>query len=65
MQDQKLLFDGFIRIEILNHISNAETKVIVPTAIINLCNIFFRIDLKQLEAPNVTDEMQDIERYDW
>ena len=44
---QRLLFDGFIRIEILIHLTNDDHKI-VPQEVINLCNKFYELDIKTL-----------------
>ena len=47
MHAQKLLFDGFLRIEILNTLSN-ETRKIASNDVINLCHAFFKLEIKSL-----------------
>ena len=43
----KILFDGFLRIEILNNLSN-EARKIASNDVLNLCHTFFKLEIKSL-----------------
>ena len=45
MHAQKILFDGYIRIEILNNVS-INVKSIMTTDVISVCKKFYTIDIK-------------------
>ena len=48
MNQQKSLFDGFMRMEILNNLSNNELTKIISMDIINLCTKFFVLEMESL-----------------
>ena len=47
MDAQRLLFDGYLRIEIMINLSDAFTKIL-SNDVINLCYTFFKLEIKSL-----------------
>ena len=54
MDEQKLIFDGFMRMEILNHF-NQENNQFIPHDIINLCMKFFNLNIKSMFKYKIND----------
>ena len=48
MHDQQSLFNGYLRIEILNNLSTSFNKIIA-TDVINLCSKFYTLNIKSLK----------------
>ena len=44
MKQQDLIFDGFMRLQVFNHLSQQFVQLI-PSDVINLCMEFFKIDI--------------------
>ena len=50
MEQQGLIFDGYMRLEILTHFTQVPHQLI-PIDVINLCSKFYNIDIKLLFNP--------------
>ena len=63
MHSQKLLFDGYMRMQILNTLSDDFTKI-VCTDVINLCYTFFAIKIKSLMEEHFDVLCEDDDNYE-
>ena len=55
MAEQQLLFDGFLRMEILNNLTNNFSKILCDD-VINLCHTFYKLEIKPLMS-DIVDEL--------
>ena len=63
MHSQKSLFDGYMRMQILNILSNNFTEI-VSTDVINLCYTFFAIKIKSLMEEHLDVLCEDDDNYE-
>ena len=63
MHDQRLLFDGFLRMEILNHLTQNSSKLLSHD-VINLCHTFYILKIESL-MKDVNEEYKSEGKCSW
>ena len=61
MDKQKLLFEGYIRIEILETLSDD----LISTDVINICNAFFEAKIEELAKEHLNILLEDDDYKEW